>query len=97
MTPAEMSSAMIAASGGSMWINPVLWFQDRVAYYHIATGRTAYPTIRLCAVGDSLHWTLAYGEFILEQLLLSPDRQWSPRWCAQYGLIYTGRLVESVA
>lgn len=37
------------------------------------------------------------GEFILEQLLLSPDRQWSPRWCAQYGLIYTGRLVESVA
>ena len=54
-----------------MWINPVLWFQDRVAYYHIATGRTVYPTIRLCAVGDSLHWTLAYGVKKTESLFWS--------------------------
>lgn len=59
LTPYEMAWSMPIASGQKIWVEPTLRFRDRVAYDHIR--HSDRPTLRLCASGSALHWTLAYG------------------------------------
>lgn len=54
-----MAWSMPIASGQKIWVEPTLRFRDRVAYDHIR--HSDRPTLRLCASGSALHWTLAYG------------------------------------
>lgn len=59
MTPMEMARSMPIASKGKIWISPVLCFADLFAYDQIK--HYEKPAIRMCSIGGSLHWTLAYG------------------------------------
>ncbi len=59
LTPVEMSWSMPIASKGKIWINPIPLYQDMCAYDQIK--HYGKPALRLCNVGLSLHWTLAYG------------------------------------
>ena len=59
MTPFEMAWTMPLASDWEIFVNPTLRFRDLTAYEHIKNGRG--PALRLCASGEQLHWTLAYG------------------------------------
>jgi len=59
LTPVEMSWSMPIASGGKIWINPMLMFADLCAYDQIKHYKK--PALRLCAISGSLHWTLAYA------------------------------------
>lgn len=60
MTPAEMTWALPAVSGGKIWFLNTWLFNDSAAYDYIKT--TKQPALLLCVVsGPSLHWRVAAG------------------------------------